>query len=207
MRRYQTYQEGAHFISCLLQADSHLRQGLKDEANVRWIILALHDALYALLIEKLARTDGFGIFNDRFEEEVKEFYRNGLDSRNEEFMKLSERSISENLAGIGKLLERANLPSGIQIRTRNYEDLHRPSRGLSRLKDMRDFLSHPRPMVAAYTEDYITEACLDAISAIREVHAVPGQRALRHDPEEAEILLNSIEYYLARWDMAVNKDE
>jgi hypothetical protein len=171
---YHTYEEGSHFISCLLLADSHLRQGSKDEGNVRWIVLSLHDALYALLIDKQTRTDGFGIFNDKFEQEVVDFYEKGLSSNSREFSKLNEKSFKENLAGIGKLLKRTPLDPDIEIRVKDIESLTRPSRGLSRLKELWDFLSHPRPMTAAYSEDYVCEACLDTLAAIRRVNELSG---------------------------------
>jgi len=171
----------------------------KDETNIRWIVIGLHDALYALLIEKLERTDGFGIFNDRFEDEVAEFYEKGLGSRSQEFADLVEKSLSQNIAGVGKLLKRINLPSGAVIKVSEVDKLSRPSLGLSHLKEMRDFFAHPRPMTSGYYEDWLIDTIDDTIEVIKEVLTVAGQRRSYHDPEEAKVILSSIEFYFKRW--------
>lgn len=201
------YQEGSHFISCLQLADQNLRQKHKDETNLRWIVVALHDALYAILIEKLTRTDGFGIFNDSFEEKINNFYETGLCSNSPEFLSLCEESSKQNLAGIGKLLSRANLPSGAKIKYSNRETLKSPSRGLSQLKAMRDFFSHPKPMLSGYDVDHINESVSDTIKVINEVRMIPSATTARHDEIEATILIASIEHYSAKWFANINKDQ
>ncbi|MDQ2091657.1 hypothetical protein [Marimonas arenosa] len=194
-----TYDQGAHFISCLELADQNLRRKYKDEANVRWIVISLHDALYTLLIQKLTRTDGFGIYNDKFEKRVGEFYEKQLSSKSAEFHQLMEQAQNENIASIVELLKRANLASKAQIRTRNIEDLPRPSRGLSRLKSIRNFFSHPAPMLAGYYSDWLLDAISDTVSVIDEVRNLPGKTAARHDTHEADLLLKFIAFYLFRW--------
>jgi hypothetical protein len=194
-----TYTHGSHFISALQLADQNLRSIRKDEANIRWIVIGLHDALYALLIEKLTRSDGFGIFSDNFERKVADFYTKGLDSASPEFRELSEHAFSENIAGIGKLLQRANLTSGAQIKATDIAELTRPSRGLSHLKEMRDFFAHPRPMISGYFETWLIETIGDTLEVIKETLALPSHTAARHDPKEAEVILKSIEYYFSRW--------
>ncbi|MCG6557378.1 hypothetical protein MB818_04165 [Ruegeria sp. 1NDH52C] len=193
------YNEGVHFTGCLQMVDHHLRQKLKDENSVRWIVVGLHDALYAILIEKLTRTDGFGVFNDKFEAEAYKFYGTGQASSSPDFEALCEKSSKENLAGIGKLLERANLGSNARVRASNIDSLERPSRGVSHLKKMRDFLAHPRPMLSGYYESWLLETLDDTLSVIKEVLQMPSSRSTRHDPREAEVLLSSIAYYLSVW--------
>jgi len=199
------YQEGSHFISCLQLADQNLRQKQKDETNLRWIIVALHDALYALLIEKLSRTDGFGIFTDKFECDVSAFYESGGNSDSCEFRALCQRSLKENIAGISKLLVRADLPSGATIHVSDIDTLTRPSKGLSQLKELRDFFSHPRPMISGYYEDFLHTAIQDTIHVINEVRKQSGHTADRHDALEANILMESIQYYSNRWLAQMNQ--
>lgn len=199
MSELVSFDEGSHFISCLQLVDQHMRQRHKDATNVRWIVVGLHDALYTLLIEKVVRTDGFGIFNDKFEAEVGEFYMSGKNSSGPDYLKLKEKSIYQSLAGIGKLLSRVELTSGAEIRTQEIEALNRPSRGISRLKSMRDFLAHPAPMIAGYFDDFILECIEDTVEVIREVMSVRSRRAPRHDSVEANLLISSISFYLKRW--------
>ncbi|CTQ52961.1 hypothetical protein LP7551_01481 [Roseibium album] len=201
MANLTVFVDGDHYISCLQLVDGHLRNRLKDQGNVRWIAIGLHDALYALLIEKLTRTDGFGIYNKRFEKEVGDFYKSGKDSNSVDFRNLLDASTKQNLAGIAELLRRANLSSGVQIKAHesDIDNLNSPSQGLSRLKQLRDYLIHPRPMIAGYYHDWLLNALFDTLEVIREVAALPGNTSTRHDHKEAEILLNSIAYYLARW--------
>ncbi|MBQ4825240.1 hypothetical protein J4729_11885 [Leisingera sp. HS039] len=195
-----TYVEGIHFVSCLQLVDQNIRQRQKDEANVRWIVIGIHDALYALLIEKLTQTDGFGIFKDAFEKEVAEFYRAGLDSRSSEFRELNNKSLNQSIAGLGILLKRAALPSGAAIPRDTTGELPSPTRGLVRIKEMRDYFSHPRPMLAGYYEDFLLDALRDTVEVVKEAINLPGNLSTRHDPREAQILLESIEYYLCKWD-------
>jgi len=107
MASYISYDDGSHYISCLQLVDEHLRTRSKDAANIRWIVLGLHDALYALLIEKLTRTDGFGIFKRELEDKVREFYDQGKDSNSEEFHELSESTFNQDVASLEGLLMRA----------------------------------------------------------------------------------------------------
>lgn len=201
MANLTVFEDGDHYISCLQLVDGHLRNRLKDQRNVRWIVIGLHDALYALLIEKLARTDGFGIYNKRFEKEVCDFYKSGKGSNSVKFRDLLGASKKQNLAGIAELLRRANLPSGVQIKAResDIDNLDRPSQGLSRLKQLRDYLIHPRPLIAGYYHDWLLDALFDTLEVIREVADLPSNTSPWHDHKEAEILLNSIAYYLTRW--------
>lgn len=201
-----TYCEGSHFISCLHLVDQNIRPAQKGESNIRWIVIGLHDALYFLLIEKLTRTDGFGIYNDNFEKKIGEFYKAGSGSNSPAFWKLLEDSESQNIAGIGRLLSRADLKSGASVLKSgasagnpDIDSLPRPSLGLNRLKEMRDFFSHPRPMLSGYYEDWLIGAFEDTISVLNEVLAIPGETRVRHDTEEAKIILNSIEFYISRW--------
>lgn len=199
MAKLLVYHDGSHYISCLQLADNHLRQNRIDETNVRWIVIGLHDALYALLIEKLARTDGFGIYNKAFEQKVEDFYRSGLSSASNEFNDLIEKSSKANIASIGGLLQRAKLTSGAEIKDDSIVSLDRPSRGISHLKEMRNFLAHPRPMLAGYHEDWLLDTLFDTIEVIQEVADLPAKTSPRHDPNEAKVLLNSIKFYLGKW--------
>ncbi|WP_058262857.1 hypothetical protein [Thalassovita gelatinovora] len=195
------YDRASHFISCLHLVDENIRRKRKDEANIRWIVIGLHDALYAILIEKLTRTDGFGIYNDNFEKTVGNFYEDGLSSNSQEFHDLMEKSFTENIAGIGRLLQRANLKSEVVINESDVEKLSRPSLGLSHLKKMRNFLAHPRPMLSGYYEHWLIDAFEDTIDVIREVATLPGYTRAHYDLDEAQVILNSIEFYLRLWAM------
>jgi len=83
----------------------------------------------------------------------------------------------------------------------------RPSRGLSHLKSIRDYFAHPRPMLSIYEESFLVDAFSDTIDVIRQVSNLPGHRASQHDPEEAALILNSIKYYLTRWETAIETSQ
>ncbi|WP_139197069.1 hypothetical protein [Roseivivax marinus] len=199
MAEYHSFEEGSHFISCLLLADQQLRQGIKDETNVRWIVISLHDALYALLIEKLTRTDGFGAFTKEFEEKAYSNYNAGRSSKSPEFIELLESQASARVAGIGALLDRANLQSGAIIPKCDAHAHKSPNRGLGFMKEMRNYFAHPRPGSSSFSVGYVITACIDTIDTIRELEGIKGKRSSRHDAREARILIESIEYYVRRW--------
>jgi hypothetical protein len=197
--RLIVYNEGAHFISALQMVDAQIRHEHIHTTNVRWITIGLHDALYSLLLEKLTRSDSFGIFSDGFEARVAKFYETKLGSNSQEFEQLCEASLRENVVGLSKLLERANLKSKIKLSSKKINELDRPSRGLSKLKELRDFLAHPRPRLSGYYQDWLQEAFEDTLTIIKEAQTQPDPVRLRHDSVEAEVLIRSIEFYLSRW--------
>ncbi|MEO0893232.1 MAG: hypothetical protein AAFY35_11610 [Pseudomonadota bacterium] len=192
---WHTYDEGSHFISCLQLVDFNLGQNTIDETNIRWIIVGLHDALYALIIEKLIRTDGFGIYPDNFENRVSDFYRKGLSSKDPEYTDLKEETFKQSIAGLSKLLSRAALNSGVKIVSSGFAECEQPTKGLSQLKQMRDFFAHPRPTSSAYDIGFVSEAVHGALQVLSEVRQMSGKKRLQHDPGEADILLASIEFY------------
>ena len=163
--------------------------------------MGLHDALYALLIEKLVRTDGFGVFDDGFEKKVLRFYNEEKSSKSPEFVELSEASLTANVASLGKLLERALPSSSVRVLRNVALETPSPTIGLNYLKEMRNYFAHPRPMSSTYYNDFLLLAVSDTIQVIKQVSELPEKRRLRHDPEEARILLCSIEYYLKRWEI------
>jgi len=196
---YHSIEDGDHFVSCLLLVDGHMRKKHKDATDIRWIVIGLHDALYSVLIEKLTRTDGFGIFNRRFEDEVSEFYASGGSSVDQKFIELCEKSSNENVASLEGLLKRKSLNSGASIVRSEIEDQPSPTRGISWLKEMRDHHAHPRPMSRSIHGNQLSIAFEDALSVIREVANTSGRRHVRSDPEKVRILLDSISFYLRRW--------
>lgn len=199
MHGYYSVEDGDHFVSCLLLVDAHMRKKHKDATDIRWIVIGLHDALYSALIEKLTRTDGFGIFNQAFEKKVTEFYENGGDCESPAFAELSEASFTQNTASLKWLLKRADLPSGAEICDQSIYEQSRPTKGVSWLKEMRDHHAHPRPMTQSIEEELLTIAFEDTLSVIREVINISGQRHVPYDAKEVQILLDSIEFYLERW--------
>ena len=193
------FDDGSHFIANLKMADQFLKSEHHSEASTRWIAIALHDALYALLIEKRTRTDGFGAFNDKFEKRVGEFYAAGKDSRSSDWEALTADMFKENIGDIGQLLRRAKLASGAIIQKKGTSSLDEPSRGLSRLKLLRDGLAHPRPGLSGYYADYLVSAFSSTITVIDETRRLRDYGAPRHDGREADLLLDSIRFYLSRW--------
>ncbi|MEM7599163.1 MAG: hypothetical protein AAF382_15825 [Pseudomonadota bacterium] len=198
-KKFFDYDEGSHFLSCLNLIDANLRVTEKDETNLRWIIVGLHDALYALLIEKLVKTDGFGIYPDTFEKEVRSFYSKGHSSGSREYRRLNERSVKRNIAGLPELLSRANLKSGAKIVHTGFSACDQPTRGLSKLKQMRNFFSHPRPGLNAYDRTFVSEAVRSTIEVIEELRGLSSNARPRHNSADAEVLMISIRTRAETW--------
>ena len=196
---FLSFDLGSQIIDSLRIAERNLRQRPKDGAAIRATIQALHDALYGLLIEKLTRTDGFGVFDKKFEKKVGNFYSSCQDSRSSEFQDLINSEDAVNVASLGMLLERTYLESGVQIAQQACSELNRPNRGLNRLKRMRDLHCHPRPASIHYEMIDVCEACEDTLVVIKEVHLIEGHRSMRYDLTMAETLFDSLEEHLVLW--------
>ncbi len=199
MKNYIEVEYGDHVVTNLHIVDTHVRRRAKDAVDMRWIVIGLHDALYALLAEKLTRSDGFGIFRRDFEKEVQEFYESGKDSNSAEFHALCEKSFNVQTASLRDLLIRAKLPSNPELISTEIQKSEKPTRGLSWLKQLRDYHAHPRPMLLAIHTELLFEAIADTVEVIREATALPDQRYIHKSTGEIELLLNSINFYASKW--------
>lgn len=176
------FEISSHFKSCIQLALSQLACANDNVSPWRWIVIALHDAIYCALVMKLSRTDLFGVFPDALEKKAGEFYSKGLSSRSPEWNALSTEQDQSKLADLRTLIKRADLPSQARIHN-SISSTQGPSRDLSLLKKRRDMFVHSGDYSLFTTDGELKEICLGSVKVLLEIASLQGNRYfhLSHD--------------------------
>ena len=104
-----------HFKSSVQLAISLLADEVENASPWRWVLVAIHDAIYSALVMKLSRTDMSGVYPDHLEKKFADFYERGLDSRSDEWAELSREQDQSKMAELSTLIKRARLKSGAAV--------------------------------------------------------------------------------------------
>lgn len=164
-----------HFKSSVQLATSLVVGNVENAAPWRWVVLAIHDAIYCALVMKLSRTDMSGVYRDDLESRFTEFYRCGFDSLSPEWNDLSRAQAQSKLADLATLLKRANLSSGAMVH-KSISSASGPARSLTLLKMRRDMFVHAGDYSLFTTDAELRGICIGSVDVLNEILAMSGHR-------------------------------
>lgn len=186
-----------HFKSSIQLALSQLASSNENVSPWRWIVVALHDAIYCCLVMKLSRTDMFGVYPDILEKKAGEFYAKQLSSQTSEWYELSNEQNQSKLADLKTLLKRANLPSQARIH-KSVSSARGVSRNLTLLKKRRDMFVHTGAYSVFSSNDELKDICVGSASVLLEIAELKGKRRFPISDDECIRLVKNLKSVLEK---------
>jgi hypothetical protein len=188
-----------HFKSSVQLAISLLSGEVENVLPWRWVLIAIHDAIYSALVMKLSRTDMSGVYPDRLEKKFADFYKRGLDSRSDEWAELSREQNQSKMAELSTLVKRAGLASGAEVH-KSISSAKCAARSLTLLKKRRDIFVHAGDYTVLATVPELKDICSGSVDVLSEIMELRAQRHRPISDSECQELVNHLRAALRRCD-------